>query len=86
MEKGKGRWDRPEFEVALRREGDELREGEIKPNVERIAAPTVRAHPATSRQGCTKNIPKLTACDIWLGAMKPSRSIRLERLGSSDTQ
>ena len=51
-----------------------------------IAAPTVRAHPATSRQGCTKNIPKLTACDIWLGAMKPSRSIRLERLGSSDTQ
>src|SRR5580700_6616076 len=37
-------------------------------SIELIAAPTVREIPATCRQErCTKNIPRLTACDIWLG-------------------
>jgi hypothetical protein len=37
-------------------------------SLEPIAAPTVRATPVTFRQErCTKNIPRLTACDIWLG-------------------
>jgi quercetin dioxygenase-like cupin family protein len=77
--------DRAEFEANLRREGYELREGEIKPNehlgshahefdaqlfvLEGSITLAFGADRYTYGPGnsCTKNIPRLTACDIWPG-------------------
>ena len=85
--------NRAEFEADVRREGYELREGGIEPNVHRDAhahefdarlfvldgsitlvfgADRCTYRPGDScslsrQERCTKNIPRLTACDIWLG-------------------